>query len=169
MNRYIIILLVVLGIQEVFAQNIDLTLKQNLDSMNLWGFSFSMDSVNNERIGTLTLRRNRDVYSNDNTKKITPQITFDIYPISLADSISQLESERIMLLSCCYPKCGATIKTTKYFVLWSSPWSITSALNCNGVDYTRKNAELILDKVMNQNFDSIDELISELPIERIKN
>jgi hypothetical protein len=167
MKKFIIIFLALFNILEIHAQNFDLTLEQHVDSLNLWEFSFSKDTATEEKIGTLILRRKEYVYSKDGTRKITPKISFDIYPISMADSISKFESERSMLLSCCYPKCGATIKSTKNFLFWSNPWSITSALDCNGIDYTRRNAKLILDKVMSQNYNSIEELISDLTIDRM--
>ncbi len=169
MKKLIIIFLVFLNVLEIHAQDFDMTHEQNVDSLNLWEFSFSKDTVNDKKIGTLILRRKEYVHSKDGTMKITPKISFDIYPVSMTDSISKFESERVMLLSCCYPKCGATIKSTKNFVFWSNPWSITCALDCNGIDYTRRNAELILNKVMNQSYHSIEELINDLAIEQIKN
>ena len=169
MKNFIIILFAILNGLKIHAQDFDLTLEQHVDSLDLWEFDFSKNKVDDEKIGTLILIRKEDVYSKDRTKKIRPKISFDIYPVSMIDSISKIESERVMLLSCCYPKYGATIRSTKNFVFWSNPWSITSAIKCNGIDYTRKNAELILDRVMNQNYNSIDELINDLAIEQIKN
>tara|TARA_B100000795_G_C22792236_1_gene437511 strand:- start:2017 stop:2526 length:510 start_codon:yes stop_codon:yes gene_type:complete len=169
MKKFIIIFLALLNILEMHAQEFDLTVEQHVDSLNLWEFSFSKDTVTDEKIGTLILRRKENVYSKDGTRKITPKISFDIYPVSMTDSISKFESERMIHLSCCYPECGATIESTKNFVFWSDPWSITSALDCNGVDYTRKNAELILDRIINQSYNSIEELINDLAIEQIKN
>lgn len=169
MKKIILIFFALIAVQRLNAQDIDFTRNQNVDSLNLWEFSFSRDSNNDEKVGILFFKRKKDIYSNDSAKKITPQITFEIYPISMANSISNFESERTKGLSCCRPICGATIITTKSFVFWSDPWSITSALNCSGVDYTRKNARLILEQVKNGSYFTIEELIGELSINQIKN
>ncbi|KXX70881.1 hypothetical protein [Flammeovirga sp. SJP92] len=169
MKKYLIILGVAFGVYRTNCQDIEFRFKQNTDSLDLWEFRFEKDTLDNERIGLLTLIRKKDIYSSDSSKRITPLVKFEIYPVEIADSIAKFESDRIMELSCCYPRCGATLKTTKNFIFWSNPWSITAALDCNGIDYTRKNAELILEKVASQNFDFIDELINELTIDEIKN
>lgn len=168
MKKIIVILICLIGVKHINAQNLELNSIQKTDSIIFWEFSFTKESGTNKKISTLILKRNRDVFSNDKSKKITPKIAFEIYPISDLDSISKIETKRLMMLSCCYPICGATIITTKNFVFWSNPWSITSAFYCNGIDYTRKNAELILDKVSKQNYNSIEELIADLTIEKIK-
>jgi hypothetical protein len=169
MKNFIIIFFVLVGVTRLNAQDFDLKLKQNVDSLYLWEYSFFKNKNGDEKIGTLTLKRKQDVYSDDSTKVITPSITFEIYPIPVSDSISNFESERAMMISCCYPICGATIETTKNFVFWATPWSIISALNCDGVDFTRKNAELIINKVSEKDYNSIEELLKDLGIKELKN
>uniref|UniRef100_UPI00404B7A80 hypothetical protein n=1 Tax=Flavobacterium sp. TaxID=239 RepID=UPI00404B7A80 len=155
--------------QGIISQDFSITFKQNIDSLNLWKFRFSAVKENNHMLGTLVFISVKDIYSEDKSKSITPYIAFEIYPIAFADSIKKLENNRVISLSCCYPVCGATIETTENFVFWSNPWSVKASLGCNGVDYTRKNAELILQFVKLKKYDSVEELINELPIEPLEN
>ena len=118
----------------------------------------------------MTLSRTENIYKKDSTQFFIPQIQFDIYPIALADSIETLESERMIKLSCCYPKCGATIIKTKDYIFWSVPWSIKASFNCSNdaIDYTRGNARKIILSVSNLNFENIFDLVNALPTSTIR-
>ena len=70
MKNLIIIFIALVSVQELNAQDFGLTLKQNVDSLNLWEFSFSKDDEKDEKIGTLILTRNKDVYSNEDRKSV---------------------------------------------------------------------------------------------------
>lgn len=140
------------------------------DSLNLWEYNYT-DSKDNKdgKFGVLLLQRKNYVKDSIENDSLLPKILLSIYPLSHFDTISQFEKKRVMMLSCCYPKCGATIVKNKNFVLWSNPFSIKCAFNCSGIDYTRWNAKNILKQVTEKEYGSIMELLKDLPIENNEN
>lgn len=169
MKKIVCFILATLLLQSLHAQIVDSTVfirKQHADAFHLWEFQFYKDTTENKRIGTLLLKRTKAVYSDDSSQRIDPFIILDVYPNEYSDTITKFETERTISLSCCGPVCGSTIIDTEHFVFYSDPWSIEAALGCSQMDYTRKNAYLILDKVKHQNFTTIDSLLNNLSIDR---
>lgn len=143
--------------------------KVNKDSLDMWEYEFteSNDSSENGKLGEIYFRRKQAVTDSSSNTSIIPAITFSIYPISKSDSIGKLEAEFLPMLSCCYPSCGATIFKTKDYVFWSNPFQIKCAFGCSPLDYTRWNAHKIIRSVSSKHYNSLLELINDLPIDKI--
>ena len=147
--------------------------KQNLDSFNLWRYQIipSNEKLMEAEICMILFQRTEYVF--DKTKdyhhsdSLLPQITFRIFPKTYTDTLSKITEERTMMLSCCWPICGFTMETIDHFVFWADAFSITCAFSCNGIDYTRGNINKILNTVMNKDYKTVEDLLTELPIGKI--
>ncbi|WP_196888582.1 hypothetical protein [Aureivirga sp. CE67] len=139
---------------------------KNIDSLEMWEYNFQTETENNDNYGVLEFKRKEKIEKENEV--LIPSISFDIYPLALFDSISKFETNRLMALSCCYPKCGATVESIGNFVLWSDPFSITSSFECNGIDYTRGNVREIFKILKQHKNKTIEELLENLPIDKRK-
>jgi len=154
MKKFLLTLLLLtgLGSNVVYSQDtIDWSavdwselMKDTIDPLHLWQYQFTSTADSSDKLVTLLLRRTEEI--KNEKKSITPEITFDIYPVALADSIYNFESGRTMQLSYCSPRCGETIVQSTNFFFWSDPWSIICAFRCSEMDYTRANAWLIMEE-----------------------
>ncbi len=142
--------------------------KYNIDDLKFWRYDYSKNETISEIIGNLELMRIEEIYNKDSSKKFFPYVKYNIFPISKLDSISKINSKINRGLGCCFPVCTTHLTNTKNFVFWASPNNIKSALECNGIDYILKNAQLILEPIKEHNYDSIEALISDLRISQIE-
>lgn len=167
-KKFYIILLLVISSIKVKSQDsivyLNYEIKEHVDSFNLWKYELKKDTNSNRRIGILSFKRKMKIKTLNKVDSILPEIRFEIYPIMYIDSIQKYESARTATLSTCYPIAGASIYITQQYVFWSGPFSITASTECGGIDYTRKNAQLIIEQVKKKKFSSIEELIQNLPI-----
>jgi hypothetical protein len=145
----------------------------SLDSITAWSY----DIVPNYRIDTnlicrIAIFRNKEIPDKLSQevygKGIRPSMIFNIYPVLLIDTIKKMSLECKIYASCIPPNVGGDYYILQDYILVN----YSSCVNCASSDYKtdlcRANINKILSGVSKKHYGSIDDLIADLPIKKMK-
>jgi len=145
----------------------------SLDSLTDWSY----DIVPNYRIDTnlicrIAIFRNKEIPDKLSQqvygRGIRPSMIFNIYPVSLIDTIKIMSLNCKIYTSCVPPNVGGD-----YYVLLDYVFiNYSSCVNCSSTDYKtdlcRANINRIISSIKKKHYSSIDELLADLPIKKMK-
>lgn len=143
----------------------------SMDSLTDWSY----DVVSNDRIDTnlicrIALFRNRELPDELSMQTygrgIRPLMIFNVYPVSMIDTVKKMSFKCKVFASCVPPNVGGDYYVLKDFVFINYSSCVDCAYANYKTDLCRANINRIISSIKERHYSSIDELLADLPIKK---
>jgi hypothetical protein len=163
----------------LFSQSDDLILnssiQNSLDSLKLWNYDIlNNDKEDSNLICKIVFFRNTPIkdqlFEKVYKTGLKPTMIFNVYPISMVDSVKKMSRLTRVTSSCLPPNVGGDYYVLKNFVLlnYSSCTLCSSSSTSEKIDFCRGNVDKIVSKVKDKEYNNFVQLCNDLPIEKGK-
>ena len=143
----------------------------SLDSLTDWSYdNVPSDKEDSNLICRIAFFRNKEIpdelYQKVYGRGLRPLMIFNVYPISLLDTVKRMSLECKIYASCVAPNVGGDYYILQDYILFNYSSCVTCASTNNKTDLCRANINRIVSRIQKKHYSSIDELLADLPVKK---